>query len=279
MKTILFPTDFSENALHASQYAGMLARRLDTKVILLHSYSVVAPMAAEYPLSFDMDNSVLQYSKNAQSGLQSFTERFIQLTGLPIEQITQMVEYGLVSDIIVSTAKAMNVDLIVMSTNGASNIFDKWLGTNAENVMESAECPVLIIPENTPITPPQMIMYAADFKEDEAAATHKILEITKPLGATCKVVHIHDYFEMNISRTVKEMVGDLKNEFQNEDVTFKDLNRKEVVKGLETYIRTHKPDILALAIYEKSFLSKIFDASISKHFVLEAKLPILIFRK
>lgn len=279
MKTILFPTDFSENAMHASQYAGMLARRFDAKVILLHSYTVITPMASEYSLNYDMNNSILQMSNDAKISLQSFADKFIQTTGLPSEQITQIIEYGLVSDIIVSTAKAMNVDLIVMSTKGASNIFDKWLGTNAENVMESAECPVWVIPENTPLNPPQTIMYAADFKEDEIAATYKLLEIAKPLGATCKVIHIHDYFELSIARTVKEMVSDLKQEFAHEDVTFKDLNREEILKGLEVYIRTHKPDVLALAIYEKSFLSKIFDASIAQHFIYEAKLPMLFFKK
>jgi nucleotide-binding universal stress UspA family protein len=122
-------------------------------------------------------------------------------------------------------------------------------------------------------------MYAADFKEDEVTATYKVLAMAQPLGATCKVIHIHDYFEMNVEQTVKQTVAELKDEFQNFDISFKDLNRDEIVKGLETYIRTHKPDVLALAVYEKSFFSKIFDSSITQHFIQEAKLPMLFFKK
>ncbi|WP_394991029.1 universal stress protein [Emticicia sp.] len=279
MKTILFPTDFSDNAIHASKYAGMLARRFDAKVILLHVYAITVPVNSEFQLIYDTENTLLQRGKEAEQNLQFFTEKFIGNTNLHIEQITQMVEYGLVSDVVVEIAKAQNVDLIVMGTKGASNMIDKWFGTNAEIIMESAKCPVWIIPENALLNAPQTIMYAADFKEDEIAATHKLLEIAKPLGATCKVVHIHDYFELKVNQTVKEMVTELKHEFENEDITFKHLNRKEIVKGLETYIKTHNPDVLALAAYEKSFLSKIFNSSITQHFVQEAKLPMLFFKK
>ncbi|WP_435353096.1 universal stress protein [Emticicia sp. SJ17W-69] len=279
MKTILFPTDFSNNALHASQYAGMLARRYDAKVILLNIYEMTVPVVSEFQMTYDTDNMIVQRGKDAEQNLQFFTDKFIINTNLPPEQISQMVEYGLVSDVIIDISKKMNVDLIVMGTKGASNTIDRWLGTNAENVMEAAQCPVWIVPENTLLTLPQTIMYAADFKEDEVTATYKVLSMAQPLGATCKVIHIHDYFELNVEQTVEQTVAELKDEFQNFDISFKNLNREEIVKGLETYIEKHKPDVLALAVYEKSFFSKLFNSHITQHFIQEAKLPMLFFKK
>jgi nucleotide-binding universal stress UspA family protein len=279
MKTILFPTDFSENSVHAAQYAAMLAKRYDSKIILLNVYSVAMPVVSEFQLTNVDENMIVQIGKDAEYNLQVFTNKLSENTGLPVEQISQIVEYGLVSDVILSFAKDMNVDLIVMGTKGASGTIDRWFGTNAESVMETAHCPVWVVPENTPLTLPQTIMYAADFKEDEVTATYKVLAMAQPLGATCKVIHIHDYFEMNVDQTVKQTVAELKDEFQNFDISFKDINREEIVKGLETYVRTHKPDVLALAVYEKSFFSKIFNSSITQHFVQEAKLPLLFIKK
>jgi nucleotide-binding universal stress UspA family protein len=280
MKTILFPTDFSENAIHASLYAGMLARRLDAKIILLNVYPVYVPMPAmaESPMVYDTGEMSMR-EKKAERDLRLFTENFIKNTGLPFEQVKQMTESGFVSDVIIEIAKKKEVDAIVMGTKGASNVLEKWIGSAAEKVTELAECPVWIIPKNALINPPQTILYAADFKEDEIEATHKLLAIAKPLGAFCKVVHIHEYFELNIFQTPKETIKDLQHEFENEEVTFKDLNRKKIIEGLETYIKNHKPDVLALAIHKESLLSKIFKKSISKHFVYEANLPMLIFRK
>lgn len=279
MKTILFPTDFSDNAIRAAQYAAMLAKRYDAKLVLLNVYSVILPVVSESPMIFDKDDIVVRRQNDAEQSLQVFTDRLIEQTTLPAEQIVQLVEYGLVTDVIADTASKMHADLILMGTHGASNMLDRWFGTNSEKIVESSNCPVWVVPENTSLNIPSVIMYAADFKEDEVTATYEILAIAQPLGATCKVIHVHDYFELNADHTVKQVVSELKDEFQNFDVTIKDINREEIVKGLETYVRTHKPDVLAMAVYEKSFFNKLFNKSLTDYFVQEAKQPMLFIRK
>ncbi len=158
MQTILFPTDFSDSSIHAAQYAGMLAKRYDAKIILLNVYTVSIPLVSESQLTYDTDYTIENRSKDAKENLRFFTEKFITQTGLPIEQVSQMAEYGLLSDVILSVANEKDVDMIVMATKGASNTIDRWLGTNAGNVMEKANCPVWIIPENTPINLPLIII-------------------------------------------------------------------------------------------------------------------------
>lgn len=277
MKTILFPTDFSSNALHASQYAGMVAKRLNANVVLLNVYSI--PTISEYQLPSEIENFINLNKSLAANNLREFTVKFIERTGLSEDRIKQRIEYGYVADKILDTARETDADMIVMGTKGASNILDKWMGTNAEDVMKTAECPVWIIPQNAVIEYPQKILYAADFQEDEVLATSKIMTIAKPFGAVCHVIHIHDYFEMTDAHHLEETVHQLKNEFDKEQVKVTNLRRPNIIEGLETYIKTHKPDVLALAVHEKSFLSKIFDTSITEHFVEEANLPILTFRK
>ena len=278
MTTILFPTDFSKNAVHASLYAGMIARGMNAHLILLNVYSI--PMATEYQIPYDVDE-FLKISKEAsEEKLQEFARELIEGTGISCNKITQITNYGQTSDSIVKIAQSEGVDFIMMGTKGVSNMLDKWLGTNAQNVLEAAECPVWVIPENSPLDYPKMFMYAADFREDDDLAILKVLEIARPLGATCKVIHIHDYYELISNRTVREIVTELNHEFvEDDDVSIKNINRQEVYEGLKTYVKTHKPDVLALAVYYKSFLSKIFDRSITEHFVQEGNIPLLTFRK
>lgn len=277
MKTILFPTDFSNNALHASQYAGMIAKSMNANIVLLNIYSI--PTISEYQLPNEIENFINLNQSLAADNLRKFTAKFIEKTGLSEDRIKQRIEYGYIADKISDTALTIKADMIVMGTKGASNTLDKWLGTNAQKVIKTAECPVWVIPQNTVIEYPQKIIYAADFQEDEILATNKIMEIAKPFGAVCQVVHIHDYFEMNVAHHIEETVYQLKNQFAKEQVTVTNLNRANIIEGLETYIKTNKPDVLALAVHEKSFLNKIFDTSITKHFVQEAKIPILTFRR
>jgi nucleotide-binding universal stress UspA family protein len=277
MKTILFPTDFSNNAIHASEYAGMVAKRMNANVVLLNVYAV--PTISEYQLPYEIENFINQNKSEAQTNLAEFAKVFLKNTGLQPERVSTRVEYGYVSDKIVNTAKAMEADLIVMGTKGSSDFLDKWLGTNAQKVMKKSNCPVWIIPQKALITYPKDFLYAADFQEDEVLATHKIREIAEPFGGKCNIVHIHDYFEVNVGHRVEATVNQLKHEFEEDLVSVKSLHRADIVEGLETYIQTKKPDVLVLAIHEKSFFDSIFDTSITKHFVQEAHLPILTFRK
>ena len=277
MKTILFPTDFSENAVHASRYAGMMAKLFDANVILLHVYHI--PMVPAYNTSFEVKDAVSQNENEIKQQLQTFATEFRMDSNLASERIIQKVEYGFASEKTIEIANSMNVDMIVMGTKGASNMLDKWLGTHAQDVMAKAECPVFTIPNDVSIEFPQRILYAADFKDDEIHAVQKVLDIAKPLGATCKVIHIHEEFEPNIGHAVEETIKELEQNFKEDDVTVQQFHRSDTIEGLEIYMKTYEPDILALAIHEKSFLDNIFSTSISEHFIQAAKIPILTFKK
>ena len=85
MKTILFPTDFSNNAIHASEYAGMVANRMNAKVVLLNVYTV--PTISEYQLPNDIENFIMQNKRIAQINLEEFTQEFLKNTGLSHNQV------------------------------------------------------------------------------------------------------------------------------------------------------------------------------------------------
>jgi nucleotide-binding universal stress UspA family protein len=278
MKTILFPTDFSENAIHASEYAGLLAQKFDANVVLLNIYSV--PIISEYQVPYNISDFTMEMKEISEKNLQTFADKFIETTELSKERISQKIEYGFVSDVIIETAKSIDADMIVMGTKGASNILEKWIGTTAQTVMKTAECPVWIIPQNAVLNYPQKFLYAADLQEDEIMATQKVMEFATPLQALCKVIHIDDYFEANVNDEVKEKIDELKEEFKDDDNVFvRNIRRDDIIEGLETYIKSYKPDVLALAVHDKSLFSKIFEESVTNHFVYEADLPLLIFRK
>lgn len=277
MKTILFPTDFSKNAIHASEYAGMMAKKLDAKVILLHVFSI--PMVPATHISHDVRSTIKSRKTSLLKDLEKFSHKFIQDTGLPHDWVSGKIEYGFPADKILEIAKQINVDMIVMGTKGASNFLDKWLGTNAQKVMQEANCPVWIIPNKAKIKYPENIMYAADFQEDEVLATNKFLDLIRPLGAACNVVHINDFLEISADAETREMVSYLSDEFEGENISFQNINSEGIIKGLENHIQKYKPNLLALAFHRKSLISQIFETSITKHFVQNAQLPMLIFKK
>ena len=180
---------------------------------------------------------------------------------------------------IIEKAESQKVTMIVMGTVGTNNFLDSWLGTNAQKVMHEARCPVWVIPQKAKLEYPQNILYAADFKENETLATKHLLELANPLGATCKVVHVHEFFEPNVGHKNEAMLAELQKEFVDENISFRDINRADIIEGLEQYIQGYNPDVLAFTSHKKTLFAKIFETSISNHFVQKANLPILIFPK
>jgi nucleotide-binding universal stress UspA family protein len=61
-------------------------------------------------------------------------------------QVDYVLREGKPETIIVETAEKLDVDLIVICTDGRDNIRDFVTGTITEHVINHASCPVLVIP-------------------------------------------------------------------------------------------------------------------------------------
>ena len=135
IRTILHPTDFSEQARAAFPLACSLARLHGAEVVVLH---VIQPS-----LSFgEMAN---QFSGG------ELDEQLMQEDLLPIEstepgvRVSHQLERGDPADLIVSVAEDRGCDLIVMGTHGRSGLARLLMGSVAEEVSRAAPCPVLTL--------------------------------------------------------------------------------------------------------------------------------------
>lgn len=276
MKNILVPTDFSDNSMHAARYAATLARVFDANIIFLNIYTM--PIVAEYEAMSNMNTDMAEMQRITELNLTDFTNEFIKKTNFAPERLFQIANYGSITENIIQKSEGQVIDMIVMATKGTHNWLNSWLSTNAEKVAKNSNCPVWVIPEHAKLDYPIKILYAADFTENESSATAKLLQIAKPLGATCKVVHVHEYLEPQKGERIEDTMKNLAKYFENENITYKEIDRPNVIEGLEKYIEGYNPDVLAFAIHEKSFLAKMLNRSISSHFLEKTRIPMLTFR-
>lgn len=273
MKTLLLPTDFSPCAHRAFRYAAMLAEASGARIELLHVFGL--PVSTVHEVPADVSHQVTFEEKRATEALNGFRESVLAETGFPAERVELRVRYGFIADAIVGTARHEGADYIVMGTQGARNLLDRWLGTNAQRVVSEAPCPVLVVPADAPVATPHTVLYAADYDRDEAVALNAVTQFANTFGAKTRVVHIHPYYELPVEKTAKE----LKASYETDEVNFRNLNRDEIPEAIETYMRTHQPDVLALAVYEKGFWEKLLMPSVTAHFLQHGHVPVLVVRK
>ncbi len=136
---ILVPTDLSEDAEQAIDYACELARKIGAQVHLLNVIGIPAMGVPELGLAMN-------------------TTMIDQMAGdneLAIEQLARtrcgdvrgqvLVRTGDARDVINQTAKEIGADLIVIGTHGRTGLSRALLGSTAETVVRTAPCPVLTV--------------------------------------------------------------------------------------------------------------------------------------
>ncbi|MGB0369107.1 MAG: universal stress protein, partial [Flavobacteriales bacterium] len=153
MKNILIPTDFSDNAMKAAEYAFRLYSN-DSTFILLNSYEVPTSGATMLISISDVlkKESITQLEAEQTRLLDKHPElsgriEMKSLLGSPNSAIKQASE---------------NADVVVMGTKGASGLKELLIGSVASNVLSDVNCPVLAIPDGVSSSSPKRILFAAD---------------------------------------------------------------------------------------------------------------------
>jgi universal stress protein A len=126
VRTLVFPTDFSECSYHAGRTAAAIARHFGARIHALHVEPPVTAPAEPSQLSAaiaDLGGGVEVVTATAD--------------GVPARQIC-------------AYAARVGADLIVMGTHGRTGISRALLGSVAEAVVRHAACPVMTIPAVAP---------------------------------------------------------------------------------------------------------------------------------
>ncbi|MFT7611263.1 MAG: nucleotide-binding universal stress UspA family protein [Parvicellaceae bacterium] len=265
MKTILFPTDFSMNSMHAIRYGLELFKdEKDMHYILLNAYIDPSAGAA---MTYDLGDHMQIIS---QQMLDSLEEKLDDDYGYSDISFELLSVYGDLPGALKPIVKNKEVDLIVMGASGAGSPHISIFGSTAYACMKEATCPVLTIPLQTNIKSPELIGIASEnkFKGDESF-----------LSPILKIASIHNSWVMGVSVNTKESIDTKKNAKdvleENMDIEFINLNTKDPVTGIEFAIGKYKLDLLAIIIKERPLLDRIFHKSVSKQIAKQIAIPIL----
>jgi nucleotide-binding universal stress UspA family protein len=141
IKTILFPTDFSQGARAAMDHAASLARDYKAKLILLYVIQDITIAEWYIPSSLSVTDLVEDMQKSAWKEM----DKWAQEVSATVAETEKMVVRGVPFVEIIRTAKEKNVDMIVIGTHGRTGIDHMLFGSTAEKVVRKAPCPVLTV--------------------------------------------------------------------------------------------------------------------------------------
>ncbi|MDZ7266439.1 MAG: universal stress protein [candidate division KSB1 bacterium] len=192
IREILIPTDFREPPAAAIGHAAMLAERFGARLTMLHVVTAREHNAvAAFP---ELDPACAAEEEAAEEevaerlGLQPSqrlqVRRELRHNAHPAEEITRF-------------AAEMQADLIVTGTHGRTGLSHLILGSLAEDLMRTANCPVLVARTAGPgasgeVMPYLQILAPIDFSPDSEKAMRYALALSQLFRAQLHILHVVD---------------------------------------------------------------------------------------
>tara|TARA_R110000868_G_scaffold332840_2_gene593794 strand:+ start:396 stop:1247 length:852 start_codon:yes stop_codon:yes gene_type:complete len=275
MNSILFPTDYSKNAKHAFQFAKMMAKAQQAKLILLYAYElpIVAPSSAftsreqtMTAIDHDLRNAAHQHMKLYTDELDITQEKYAVL-----------IEEGNTAKVISNCCSQYDINLVVMGTKGKTNNRDFIIGSITEKLIKKTQIPVLAIPELAEMRPFKKVVFATDLLYNSSQELKRVIDFAKLNNSSLTFLHIQTNAknENNELNNLKEIIAQNK----EHDLTFKTIGSDTIVHGIESQLKESQTDLLILSNHTKSLFEKLFHRSISKQILLHSKVPLLILSK
>ena len=269
MKTILVPTDYSETAGNALQYAVELAKFSKAKLILFHAYHVPVPTAETAVMLIspqELEQENIHRIKNLEKQI------IKEAAGIKTECI---VRAGFASDAIKEISKEKNADLIVMGITGASKATQLLMGSNATAVMKKVQVPVLVVPNDARYREVEKIVFACSYNEPvNAAALKKVLAFVKLFSAKVLVVDMEKpvvvpVYENAVSgETLEKAFKDI------EHVMFYS-SAEDMADGVNEFADDHNCDWLVMIPRNHNGLGGLFHKSNTKKMAFHTHIPLL----
>jgi nucleotide-binding universal stress UspA family protein len=264
MFTILFPTDFSQPAAHALEYAVSLAEKIGGKLLLLHT----VPVPLQDPNTFFKASEV--YSKDeAKAKLDALHGQVA--ARVPCESVLKV---GHSVTEAVDLMKQSAVDLVIIGTRGAGSTPDPLVGSTTAGLVQKSPRPVLVIPAAAAFVAPQRIVLAADLRETSRTALEPLVAFADLFRAEVLVVNVTTQAGQ-LSEEKSVVALQLEDYLGNVPSSVHVVVHDDVAEGIENFVLEKRAQLLALVARKHGFLASLFHDSVTRKMTLHAQVPLL----
>jgi nucleotide-binding universal stress UspA family protein len=270
-KNILLPTDFSDNAWSAAQYAFKLYKHVDCTFYFLHSSNL--PVVAMQNVSNKLGRIV---GENTKKELMALSRLAKETNANPKHEFKTILSIDDLHEALETYISRMNVDLIIMGTKGATNAQERFFGSNTVNIIQKIKsCPVLAIPDNYKFAVPKEIAFPTDFNRVYGDELQPLKELASLYDSNIEIVHLNktdDITELQdqnldgLKEALKDFVCSLH--------WVPEYNTKN--QGIKDFLEHNKTDILVMINYKQGIIERLIKEPVIKNIGIHPIIPFLV---
>jgi nucleotide-binding universal stress UspA family protein len=270
MKTIVVAVDFSKGSSNAIEHSKRLAKIMNTKLVLVHSYTPPI-LDLNIPIGI-VEKTYHDIEKILEDKLKIETEQ-IKKEGIKVDY---QLSFSDLSSVLNDVCYSENVAFIVVGKTGQSNFFDKLIGSMANHLIDTIHVPLLVIPENFETDILKKLCYASQLEYDEEKYIKYAIKIAKLSPNALHLGHIDKTDELNINPNepfLKSIIA----KFEKDKIQIIQRENKSLKKGINQLIVDEDISLLILTTHKRGILDGILNPSRTKQIIKDTRIPILVF--
>jgi nucleotide-binding universal stress UspA family protein len=275
MKKILVPTDFSENAKKALQFAAEISIKTGATIEILHVNTTATYFASSPDIVFD-STELDSYAASVATDLRilkralTIPEKFAHL------DLETRIEGGYLHATLKRIAEEDETDLIVMGTKGATGALEFFVGSNTEKVIRTVSCPVLVVPENTNNFDLKTVVLATTLLPDQQEAFNEVARWQKEFHFGVKILYINVGGSYGPVDDIQSKAAELctKSGMVKMDLFPKNYVFNEEAAILE-FSRENNADLIVMATHQRRGISHLIFGSLTEDTANHSDIPVL----
>lgn len=275
MNKILVPTDFSDTAENAVNYAIKMANFFSANLILLHVNQI--PVSTP-----EFGIAAYNFAEVKKDSLDTLNEKALKIKKEypQISEVECFSEIGDSSDLIAEFSKDHDVDMVVMGNSGHGSKFKKNIfGSTSVTVAKKIAVPLIIVPPEVRYKVINNMAYACVYDEQIETSTSlmKVRSLSNEFNSLLSVLHVipenHliDEKEANIDVYVENKLS------TTEHRTYI-LTENDVSVGILDFVKDHNMDMIVVEPQKHSLFHSLFHSSVTNELAFFSTVPVLTIR-
>jgi nucleotide-binding universal stress UspA family protein len=273
IRKILVPVDFSETSDHATDHAAWLAATTQSELILAH----VMPQNHYYyetPEPFILPSDEEQTTREAEEKLKIVAREMLDRYNVNAQV---RVLHGRISSELIDFATNEKVDLIMMGTHGAKGLEEILIGSNAQQLVTLAPCPVITFQKEKRKPGFSNIVLPIDRSRHSREKVGVAINVALLCNSKIHIVGLLDNDDDGEYQKLQIVLDQVTMAIDRAEVPY----TRHTVKGDNIAVEAMKyaasinADLILILTEDESVLGKLDLGPLSRHIVNHSTIPVL----
>ncbi|GGW30551.1 universal stress protein [Arenibacter certesii] len=275
MKSVLIPTDFSDNSYGAIAYAVQMLENEECTFHLLHTYTP-AIYQSEFLLHSPGQVGLGDiYRLDSEKRLNELKQTILVEYQNPKHHFETHSAFNILMEAIDELLEEKNIDLIIMGTQGATGAKEIFLGSNTVHAIKRSKGPILVVPFDYKFESPKNILFPTDYEiEYNNALVKELLIMAKSYSAKIDVMHISNSQELSPLQEANKTK--LEKLLSGTNHHFHEVPDQGIIEAINNKQADFKTNFLVMVKNKHSFLENLFLKPVINQIGFHTTIPFLV---